>query len=272
MHAPPTSRKATGFTLLEVMISLAILSIALVALSSLNGGAVQMHAYAARATQATLLVQSKMLDMEEVLQKEGFHDFNDERHGIFDEEGSPPGYSWRAEILKPDVQLSESSLLGLLGIGGDKKDSGSSSGSTSSSSSGLSQALGSAGALLGQLGGGGAGGAPGAGGAGGLAGAGPFAGIIQGQAKAFIETLKKSVREVRITVSWMDGKQERSISASQQIVILPEMVNTAGQSQAVVQPNGQQPGQQPGFGLPGQGSTLPNVKLNNNVSNDGSSQ
>src|SRR5207237_5110770 len=42
-----------GFTLLEVMISLAILAIALVAISGLNGGAVAMHAYGRRATEAT---------------------------------------------------------------------------------------------------------------------------------------------------------------------------------------------------------------------------
>src|SRR5437764_686478 len=58
-----------GFTLLEVMISLAILAIALVAISGLNGGAVTMHAYGRRATEATLLLRGKMLDVEDDLQK-----------------------------------------------------------------------------------------------------------------------------------------------------------------------------------------------------------
>lgn len=191
-----------GFTLLEVMISLAILAVALVALSDLNGSAVQMHAYGRRATTATLLVQSKMLDLEELLQKEGLRDFDDERHGTFEDEA--PGYSWRAEILRPDVKLDEAALLGMMGMGPSSK-----------------------------------GGSPAAGGTGGtgptasaLATAGPFAGMIQGQAKTFIETLKKSVRELRVTVAWMDGKSERSVSASQQIVILPEMVGKAGQTPA----------------------------------------
>ena len=39
-----------GFTLLEVMISLAILAVSLVAISGLNGGAVAMESYARRAT------------------------------------------------------------------------------------------------------------------------------------------------------------------------------------------------------------------------------
>jgi general secretion pathway protein I len=196
-----------GFTLLEVMISLAILAVALVALSDLNGSAVQMHAYGRRATTATLLVQSKMLDLEELLQKEGLRDFDDERHGTF--EGEAPGYSWRAEILRPDVKLDESALLGMLGMGPSSKGGSPAAGSTGG--------VGATGPI----------GSP-------LATAGPFAGLMQGQAKTFIETLKKSVRELRVTVAWMDGKAERSVSASQQIVILPEMVGKAGQTPAQI--------------------------------------
>jgi len=51
--------------------------------------------------------------------------------------------------------------------------------------------------------------------------AGPLGGMMQTQAKTFIETLKKSVREIRLTVSWPDGKERRSVSASQIVVILP---------------------------------------------------
>ena len=59
--------------------------------------------------------------------------------------------------------------------------------------------------------------------------------------------------EVRITVSWRDGKDERSVSASQEIVILPESVGKAGQVQAQPPPAQQvpvQPGQpvRPGMG------------------------
>ena len=73
-----------------------------------------------------------------------------------------------------------------------------------------------------------------------------MAGMLQGQATGFLETIKKSVREVRVTVSWKDGKDERSVSASQEIVILPESVGKAGQVQAQPPPAQQvpvQPGQ-----------------------------
>lgn len=125
----------------------------------------------------------------------------------------------------------------------------------------------------GMLGGGKSGGGGPGGAAGGLAAAGPFAGIIQGQAKTFIETLKKSVREVRITVTWKDGKVERSISASQQIVILPESVGKAGSdlSNVVPQSGGPTAGQQQQQGLQRPGGGLGTIKLPNS-SGDGSSQ
>ena len=223
-----------GFTLLEVMISLAILAVSLVAISGLTGGAVAMEAYSRRATEATLLLRAKMNDVEDQLHKDGFSDFDDDKRGTFDEEGAP-GYAWRAEILKPDVQLDPSQLLGLLGLGPSK------SGATSTGGNRLSEGLAAAAGAMGAP-------APGAGsmpGAAALAG-GPMAGFLQGQAQGFLETLKKSVREVRVTVSWRDGKDERSVSASQEIVILPESVGKAGQVQAQPPPAQQvpvQPGQ-----------------------------
>jgi general secretion pathway protein I len=215
-----------GFTLLEVMISLAILAVSLVAISDLNGGAVAMHAYGRRATEATLLLRGKMLDIEDDLQKKGFSDFTDEQHGTFEDEGGP-GYTWSAEILKPDVQLDPAQLLNLLGAGGGNAgpQGSSSSGGIGAAASALASAMGGAkGALQGLQGGNAA-----------QMLTGPLGGVLQGQAKTFIETLKKSVREVRLTVSWQDGKQNKEISASQIIVILPESVGAADKVQPTQQ-------------------------------------
>jgi general secretion pathway protein I len=235
-----------GFTLLEVMISLAILAVALVAISDLNGGAVQMHAYSRRATEATLLLRGKMLDLEEQLNKDGFSDFTDEKHGDFGEEGSP-NYAWVAEIIKPDIQLDPSQLLALIGGqapgGSSAGGTGGTGGSYGTSGGGIAAA---AGALAQQLGG-----AQNAlsglqtGGAQSML-SGPLGGMLSSQMTTFIETLKKSVREVRLTVSWVDGKEKKEISASQIIVILPEMVGKAGQTttaQQPTQPTTNQPGQ-----------------------------
>jgi len=84
-----SARGESGFTLLEVMISLAILAVSLVAISGLTGGAVAMEAYSRRATEATLLLRAKMTDLEDQLHKDGFSDFDDEKRGSFEEEGSP---------------------------------------------------------------------------------------------------------------------------------------------------------------------------------------
>jgi general secretion pathway protein I len=228
-------RRAAGFTLLEVMISLAILAVALVAISDLNGGAVAMHAYGRRATEATLLLRSKMLDIEDELQKKGFSDFDDEQHGKFDEEGSPD-YAWSAEILRPDVQLDPAQLLGMLGVGGQGGSAQAKSG-IGAAASALAQSMGGAQNALQGL--------QGAGGGAAAMLAGPLGGVLQGQAKTFIETLKKSVREVRISVSWQDGKQRQGVTASQIVVILPETVGLAGQTPGV-----QQIQQQPGAPIP----------------------
>ena len=200
-----------GFTLLEVMISLAILAIALVAISGLNGGAVTMHAYGRRATEATLLLRGKMLDVEDELEKRGFSDFDDEKHGDFTDDGAPV-YAWSAEILRPDVRLDPAQLLSLIGGGAQGQGGTSRTGSLASAASALAGSL---------LGGSGSAPVPSGGGAAALL-SGPIGGILQGQATTFIETLKKSVREIRMTVSWSDGKDRRSVSASQIVVILPQ--------------------------------------------------
>jgi general secretion pathway protein I len=218
-----------GFTLLEVMISLAILAIALVAISGLNGGAVTMHAYGRRATEATLLLRGKMLDVEDELEKNGFSDFDDEKHGDFSDDGAA-GYGWSAEILKPDVRLDPAQLLTMISGAGQGQAGTSRSGSLASAASAL------AGSLLG--GSGAAPAQPAAGGAAAMLG-GPLGGVLQGQATTFIETLKKSVREIRLTVSWSDGKDRRSVSASQIVVILPQAPGQPAAA-APVQQTGQQ--------------------------------
>jgi general secretion pathway protein I len=217
--------------------------VSLVAIAGLNGGAVAMHAYGRRATQATLLLRGKMLDVEDELQKNGFSDFNDEKHGDFSDEGAA-GYSWSAEVLKPDVQLDPTQLLSLVGAGGQGQSGQGKSGSIA----------GAASALAGSLLGGQTAGAtvPGGGGATAALLTGPMGGMLQTQARTFIEELKKSVREIRLTVSWADGKELRSVSASQIVVILPGSV---GQTPQPVQP--QQPAQ-PGIpGLPQPARTQP---------------
>jgi general secretion pathway protein I len=53
-----------GFTLLEIMVSLAIISIAMIAMLSLGNRSIGVHDRLQRLTQATLLAQQKMSESE----------------------------------------------------------------------------------------------------------------------------------------------------------------------------------------------------------------
>lgn len=51
--------RQAGFTLLEVVVAMAILGLSLMAIFDLNAGAVSMHTYAKKVTVASLLARSK---------------------------------------------------------------------------------------------------------------------------------------------------------------------------------------------------------------------
>jgi len=91
-----------GFTLLEVMIALAILGAALVVLLRLATSDVRASHRARMLTIATGLARAKMLDMEELLAKNGFQDTGEEEEGDFSDEGQPK-FTWHAQIQKVEL-------------------------------------------------------------------------------------------------------------------------------------------------------------------------
>lgn len=82
-----TSRDA-GFTLLEVMIALAVVAIALVALLGLCNRSIGVNDRLQKTTRATLLAQGKMAEIEAGAA-------GDEAEGVFAEPHA--GYRWRAD-------------------------------------------------------------------------------------------------------------------------------------------------------------------------------
>jgi general secretion pathway protein I len=94
--------KQRGFTLLEIMISLAILGAALGVLLSLSSADVRASHKAKMLTIATGLARGKMLDLEEELLRTGFQDTAEEMEGDFDDERQPK-FTWHALIER--VQL-----------------------------------------------------------------------------------------------------------------------------------------------------------------------
>lgn len=182
-------RRARGFTLLEVMVALAILAVSLVAILGINGGTVRSHAYAKRLTVATMLARSKMVDLETHFYHEGFtSEFDQAMEGDFSEEGWKD-FRWRAEIVVPKLDAGQTTALvqqlaaQLLGDLGKSEDG---DGPTYDTQTML----------------------------------GPYQGMIESQIATIVETMKKSLREVRLQVSWMDGKREETLDVVTHMVIL----------------------------------------------------
>src|SRR5512138_2088031 len=81
--------RETGFSLLEVMVSLAILAMSLVVLSRIVTGNVVAANHARMTTAATFLARSRISMMEQALLEYGFNEMDGEDRGTFTEEGYP---------------------------------------------------------------------------------------------------------------------------------------------------------------------------------------
>lgn len=98
-----TSRR--GFTLLEVMVAVAMLALAITAMAAINANSFEASNYARGVTVATLLARSKMLDLEQEIQKDGFGSNEKTFDGDFSEEGFP-GVTWRAVARPVEVDIT----------------------------------------------------------------------------------------------------------------------------------------------------------------------
>ncbi len=99
-------RSIFGFTLLEVMVAVAILSIALTAIFSSEGGAIRAGARARQMATATLLARCKMAEVEEQMAREGFPAVMADGEDECCEGGEQPGFSchWQVEqVMLPDA-------------------------------------------------------------------------------------------------------------------------------------------------------------------------
>lgn len=231
-------RRAAGFSLLEVMVALGLLASALMALAELSGQALRNHAYARDLSAATLLARGKMVELEQRYEDQGFRDFDESEEGDFAEEGRP-AFKWRVELRKPKTELSADGILGALTGAEDATDA-------MSALLGSQEVPGSDGSATTQS-----------------PIAGLAAGVLQTQVTAFGETLKKSLREMQLTVSWTDGKVPREISVSTYLVVLnPRAPGGSRGDNPDVPPNLAAPlagGVAGGVGAPGGVPNIPGV-------------
>jgi general secretion pathway protein I len=91
--------RSSAFTLLEVMMAIAILAMCLTAIFSSEGGAVRMSARSRRLGVATLLARCKMGEIEEQVSEEGLPALFDSGTDECCEEGEVDGYECKWEIV-----------------------------------------------------------------------------------------------------------------------------------------------------------------------------
>lgn len=205
--------------------SLSILALAMVTIAGINATAFESSNYAKFVTVATLLARGKMIDVEELLRKDGFGDLDKEYSGDFSDEGHP-GIKWQAACREVEVDVNQL-LSGLFGgevktddlpgqvqeMLGAMRGEGSDQLVDSMAGSDLSKVLGGGGLemILKQVG----------------------------------DTLSKSIREITLEITWKDGEYQESVKFVQ-------YVTTSGRlsvpNAAAVLPNGGVGRQAPGTG------------------------
>jgi len=209
-------RAARGFTLLEVMVAMAILALSLTAAFEVVGGAMQNHMRARKLELATLLARSKLVEVEARFEEDGFKDSDQQEDGAFEDEGHPE-IKWEVKTTKPTVELgpdgvikaltgAEGGLMGLLGMAPGGKDG--TGGPTTDAAASLA--------------------------------ASPMAqaakGMIDQQLTVLGEEIKKGVRQVRLTISWQDGKASESFTVATTMVVLTPGSQKADAAAAPVTP------------------------------------
>jgi general secretion pathway protein I len=218
MSSTRKRRGSAGFTLLEVMVAVAILAISLSAAFSTEAGAIRMAARARKMGHATLLARCKMGELEETLAKEGLPATLSSGSDDCCEDAEIDGYTcdWEIEpVLMPDTMFAPTDEAAL---GDDAQGV----------APGEPAAVGAAKAqdLVG-------------GGAESLMSGGADIGGIAAMAMQFVyPTLKASfesqIRRATVTVSWREGDNTRSFDVTQYIVaeqaVMPDAAGGATES------------------------------------------
>lgn len=220
--------RARGFTLLEIMVAVAILGLGLTTIFAAQAGAFASAGHARNVSVATGLVRCKMSEVEQTLKQEGFQELDQTESGPCCDgvEDAKFSCAWRVEKLElPEDQLGQLDLdsdLDLAGNSGDKaaKPAGpdlvelgaaaSGSGVTgimglmSKGKAGGSSDIGEAAtALAGEDG----------------AGMDGIASFVMGMVYPDLRTaFVEGTRRVTVTISWNEGQREHAIDVAQWIV------------------------------------------------------
>ncbi len=234
--ATPSGRRAylgrapsSGFTLLEVMIALAILAMSLITLSNSYQNSVRAASRSRLMTVATLLARYKMVEVEDDLFKDGFSDFEEEETGDFkDEDFDRYTYVLKVDKVELPKSVNNQEATALMGS--------STGGSSSSSSSGGSSSP------LDMLGG----------------------GMLSQSYDMIRKVLEKSIRRVQLSVKWKEGAIGREVTV---VAYFTDARSIGAAASGQITPNSLSSGtgSTPSFGVPASspapasGSTTPST-------------
>ncbi len=98
----PTRSRDSGFTLLEIMVAVAILASTLVVLLSIVTNNVRSTNHAKMTTAATFLARTKMVEIEDEILDNGFTDNDEVKAGTFRDLGYP---QFRCDTLIERIEL-----------------------------------------------------------------------------------------------------------------------------------------------------------------------
>jgi general secretion pathway protein I len=96
------SARQAGFTLLEVMIAVAILSITLMTLLSAVTSNIRATRHAKLTTMGTFLARGKMVDVEDQVLEQGFSTSDENAEGNFKDQGHPE-FRWDSLIERVEL-------------------------------------------------------------------------------------------------------------------------------------------------------------------------
>jgi len=191
-----------GFTLMEVMVAVGILSLGLTAIFSSQGQAIRVGTRAQHMNVAALMARCKMSELEEQVLKEGLPAIDDSGRDGCCEGAELEGFEceWRLDrVVLPDDALTEEGIEGEEGEGGE--EGGGPTGI-------LSDENAQTGAIDSMLGGGG-----------GLGGGDGFAEMAIGIAFPVLKpAIEEQVRRASVVVRWREGTSTREFDVVQYLV------------------------------------------------------
>lgn len=196
-------QKNAGFTLLEVMVAVAILAISLTAIFSSEAGAIKVHHRARKTTVGTMLARCKMAEVEQLLAEEGLPAIEEVGSDGCCEHAEVPGYScdWAVTL----VELPEPELEGdALGFDDEDGEAGEAGAEGVAQGASMEDILG--GTSPGGMGGGDV--------------MGEMA--MQYAYPVLRPSIEEQVRRITVTVRWPEGTSEQSFDVVQYYVATPQ--------------------------------------------------